>query len=136
MKVITRKEFLELDKPVLFRLAHNDGICEELRIFLKRFGENDFIIVELDQANNGTNNSDDYEDVFRKDVREGRGMRIDYGSICRDAFYDDEDEVFFAVYDEQDIDELIAVLTEIKNGKADFVEKYQQAAPSRYNSQD
>lgn len=118
MKIITKQEFYGLPEGILYSKL-NPNVFESL--FIKGetlYDDNlplDFYDLEL-IGNVQCNGSDDLyellhiavEEDLQKPLHEKISLSIDFEAQCRDGLY--EDDMLFAVYEENDITEFIKTL--------------------------
>lgn len=106
MKIMNRKEFLELEGDVLFSRYH-DGNLGELEIKGGTFGEDDFtcqtVATSIDTGGNGMF----FEELFRSEET-GEELKMDFDCLGRDGLYDQNQ--LFAVWSAADVRGLIARL--------------------------
>ncbi len=106
MKIVNRKEFLSLPAGTLF--AKYAPCCfESINIKGETLTSNDFLSSELFTF-----------PMFGEScamMELGESVDIETDCLCRDGLFDDEQ--LFAVFENSDIEKLIAKLKELKNGR-------------------
>lgn len=103
MKIVNRKEFLSLPAGTLF--AKYAPCCfESINIKGETLTSNDFLSSELFTF-----------PMFDVWFENGDSVDIETDFLCRDGLFDDEQ--LFAVFENSDIEKLIAKLKELKNGR-------------------
>jgi hypothetical protein len=114
MKILNRKEFLTLDKEVLYTLYEP---CIFTGLFIKNNtlkndnGENiDFFISEI-IAPIDCENSGEYTDKCIEAGENHIDLQLDFKSLSRDGMFDEEE--LYAVYSKKDIKKLIERLNEL-----------------------
>ena len=122
MKVLERKEFLQLNtKPILFQ-KFRPMVLESLRIkYNNTFNNKDFYYEDLLGVNIKTNNyepndSDELYELWEKVVKGKENFEREYYTSYRDGLFD-EDELYL-VYDDEDIEKLINYLNFILKAKS------------------
>lgn len=104
MKIVNRKEFLSMPDGTLFR-KHEPDIFHDIQIKVDS-SENDFVCIDFDWVKANNSRQDDSE-ILALAREKGKPFKFDYEMTYRDGTYEDE---WFAVYEKEDIEELINVL--------------------------
>ncbi|MGB6406630.1 MAG: hypothetical protein WBF39_04090 [Planococcus donghaensis] len=107
MKIMNRKEFLSLPNGILFR-KYEPCVFEDMQIKTESH-PNDFVCISLDWVKTDNSRREDYT-TLSEAKNAGKSFEFDYGVTYRDGLYD-EDQLF-AVYEQKDINDLIAFLKE------------------------
>ena len=102
MKLLTRKEFLELKENVLFS-KYQPHVFGYLSIKDKRI-ENDFLYQQICDSVE-CESSEDFDNILNKAHINKSSFDIDLGCLSRDGCYDDKE--MFAVWEKKDINKLI-----------------------------
>lgn len=110
MKIINRKEFLNIEPPVLYQKYSTIGNFGEMCI--KTSGpkdgySNDWIYQDLSGRIKGVDNTQDFIMTMMQ-AENGSEFMFDLDCSERDGFFDEEQ--LFAVYDAADLEQLISKL--------------------------
>lgn len=103
MRVVNRKEFLEMPPGTLYR-KFEPVVFDELSVKLETLKTNDWVYIDLTEPDT----YDEFSEFYFNRSQDGEPFRIDYEVSSRDGFYDDEQ--LFIVYDQEDLKQLIRFL--------------------------
>lgn len=115
MKIVSRKEFLVLPNGVLFR-KYEPCVFQDILIKTNSYS-NDFVCVSLDWVKVDNPEQNDY-DTLKNAMNNGESFKFDYDITYRDGLFDDE---WFAVYEKDDVKELLKVLEYQLNNYPDII---------------
>ena len=115
MKILRRKDFLAISKPVVFQ-KYSPMILGDLCIKGETWG-NDFCYLNLAGCDIETercqpNDSGELSDLWDSCLDGDIDFQRNYDAYARDGLYEGENECWFVVYDKDDIRSLIGVLKE------------------------
>lgn len=117
MKILKRKDFLAINKPVVFQKYTPmilGGLCIKGET-LKRtndFSYLDLIGCDIETERCQPNDDGELADLWDSCLDGNIDFQRDYDAYSRDGLFEGEDECLFVVYDKDDIRALIDVLKE------------------------
>lgn len=106
MRIVDRKTFLEMPAGTLFA-KFTPHCFDELAVKGETTG-NDFVVQELIPWFEGCNDSSDYFQTIERMIAGEPSPPLDFDCTARDGLFDPEQ--LFAVFDNDDVDRLIARL--------------------------
>ena len=114
VKIVNRAEFMAMDGIVLHR-KYEPCIFGELGVKVSTIkdvgGEPiDYVTIGTEQIDDS--NFNEVHEFLCGDALNGVSFRFEYESTSRDGLYDDDQ--MYAIYDDDDIDQLIAFLESCK----------------------
>lgn len=117
MRILSRKDFLAISKPVVFQ-KYSPMILGELCIKGETLKAGDFLYVSLVGCDIETerclpNDSGELADLWDSCLDGDIDFQRDYDAYSRDGLFEREDECWFVVYDKDDVRALIEVLKEV-----------------------
>lgn len=118
MKILNRKDFLAISKPVLFQkytpmFLGELCIKEETLPTVNDFCYRDLVGCDIQTERCQPCDSGELADLWDSCMDGDIDFQRDYDLVQRDALYEEDDECWFVVYDKDDIESLIGVLREI-----------------------
>lgn len=115
MKILNRRDFLAISKPVVFQ-KYTPSILGELCIKGETWGNDfcyrDLVGCDIETERCHPNNSEELFDLWDSCLDNDIDFQRDYDCYQRDGLYEREDECWFVVYDKDDVRNLIEVLKE------------------------
>jgi len=108
MKIVNKKEFLQLPEGTLYSTYESCGMVKDLSIKHKSL-TSDWWYMDLLLCTD-TGGSDEFFDLMLE-AENGKQFAMDYKTVSRDGMY--EDKALFLVYDKTDIGRLIDVLKKL-----------------------
>ena len=117
MKILNRKDFLAISKPVVFQkyspmIIGELCIKEETLPSVNDFQYRSLVGCDIETERCQPNNSEELCDLWDSCMDGDIDFQRDYDVVQRDGLFESDDECWFVVYDEDDIRALINVLGE------------------------
>lgn len=106
MRILNREQFLAMPPNTLFCEYYGHPEFGQLCVKLDSYGENAFVYVVLDSVS--SDDSDNFGNLLAEKSN-GETFSMDFDCTSRDAIY--EPDRCFAVFEPQDVKQLIARLT-------------------------
>jgi len=108
MKIVNRKTFLELPSGTIYSEHYSGDGFNNLSIKYETWG-NDWIYMDINDFDDCENSGERYEKIDKM-RDEGAEYPLNLDTTSRDGLF--EDEQMFAIYDENDVNKIIEVLTQ------------------------
>lgn len=108
MRIVTRKEFLTLPVGTVFA-EYEPCIVGDMRIKGENAGTNDWFYQEIDLALD-CEDSGEIVELLDDSEKTGKSIPMDFNCQSRDGTFNDTQ--LYAIYEKQDVKQLIARLTE------------------------